>query len=447
MWIWGCLAPHPPILVPAVGRGREREASVTLRGMNGLAERLRENKPDVLLVLSPHAPFGDGLMVVDATRFEGGLQKFGAGGTLFEAPGDHDASGKLVDFLKASIPVPRWGTGTFQLDHASVVPLTWFHKTWGELPPLVLANPIGLGLQAAFTLGTCLSEFKDSRRWALLASGDLSHRVTPDAPAGYHPDGSRFDALVMDAIGRTDAQALLDLDPAFVDRAGECGLRSVITLLGLAGRDPIEVLSYEAPFGVGYGTALWENREETEGNPGADLPGLARAAILHYLETGKRFPFDEAKTRFLGRELWERRRACFVSLKNRSDGTLRGCIGTLEPTCASLGEEILQNAVSSATRDPRFEPVTLSELPGITISVDVLASPEKISGPEALDPRRYGVIVEKENRRGVLLPDLEGIDTIEEQLFIASRKAGLPGPNGAALWRFTVDRHPESGGK
>jgi AmmeMemoRadiSam system protein A len=221
----------------------------------------------------------------------------------------------------------------------------------------------------------------------------------------------------------------------------------VITLLGLAGRDPIEVLSYEAPFGVGYGTALWENREETEDNPGSDLPGLARAAILHYLETGKRFPLDEAKTRFSGRDLWERRRACFVSLKNRSDGTLRGCIGTLEPTCASLGEEILQNAVSSATRDPRFEPVTLSELPGITISVDVLASPEKISGPEALDPRRYGVIVEKENRRGVLLPDLEGIDTIEEQLFIASRKAGLPGPNGAALWRFTVDRHPESGRK
>ncbi len=106
MWLWGCLAPHPPIIVPEVGRGREREASATLKGMQGLAERLRDKKPEILLVLSPHAPFGDGLMFVEALRFEGGLQKFGVGGTLFEASGDRDASRDLVDFLKSSIPVP-----------------------------------------------------------------------------------------------------------------------------------------------------------------------------------------------------------------------------------------------------------------------------------------------------------------------------------------------------
>jgi len=444
MWLWGCLAPHPPIIVPEVGRGREREASATLKGMQGLAERLRDKKPEILLVLSPHAPFGDGLMFVEALRFEGGLQKFGVGGTLFEASGDRDASRDLVDFLKSSIPVPRWGTGTFQLDHASVVPLTWFHNAWGELPPLVLANPIGLGLRAAFSLGKHLSEFRDSRKWALLASGDLSHRVTPEAPAGYHPDGSRFDALVMDSIRHNDAQALLDLDPAFVDRAGECGLRSVLALLGLAGKDPITVLSYEAPFGVGYATALWESPGEAETQNDGKLPGLARASIRNYLSTGRRLAADEAKRLYPGDELWEARQACFVSLKNRTDGSLRGCIGTLEPTCPSLGEEILQNAISSAVRDPRFQPLTLSELPGITVSVDVLSSPERISGRESLDPRRYGVIVEKGNRRGVLLPDLDGIDNVEEQLAVASRKAGLPGPEGADLWRFTVDRHMES---
>lgn len=443
MWLWGCLAPHPPILVPAVGQGREREASATLCGMDGLADRLRDRKPDVLLVLSPHAPFGNGLMFVDALRFEGGLQKFGVSGNLFEAAGDRAASCQLLDFLKASVPVPKWETGTFQLDHASVVPLTWFHKAWGELPPLILANPIGLGLQAAFNLGKRLSEFLDSRRWALLASGDLSHRVTPEAPASYHPDGSRFDSLVMDAIRRSNAQSLLELSPGFIDRAGECGLRSVLALLGLAGQGPVEVLSYEAPFGVGYGTALWENRGNAGTNTGSDLPGLARASIGYFLETGKSLPPDEARSRYPGRDLWETRRACFVSLKNSLGGTLRGCIGTLEPTRPSLGEEILQNAISSATKDPRFEPVSHSELSGILISVDVLGPPERIPGPESLDPRLYGVIVERGNRRGVLLPDLEGIDSVEEQLFIASRKAGLPGPEGVSLWRFTVDRRSE----
>jgi len=115
----------------------------------------------------------------------------------------------------------------------------------------------------------------------------------------------------------------------------------------------------------------------------------------------------------------------------------------LEPTCPSLGEEIIQNAVSSATRDPRFEPVKLSELTNIRISVDVLGTPELVGGPEELDPKRFGVIVEKNGRRGVLLPNLEEVDTVREQLLVASRKAGLHGPEGAALRRFTVDRFRE----
>lgn len=444
MWLWGCLAPHPPIIVPAVGRGREQEASETIRGMNALAEHARTVRPDVLLVLSPHAPFGDNLMFIDAGRFEGGLQQFGVGGTLFEAPGDREAFRALSGFLSTSIPVRSWTTESFMLDHASVVPLCWLSGAWGQLPPLVLANPIGLGVKNAYRLGRLLSSFKDSRKWALLASGDLSHRVTPGAPAGFHPDGRRFDAFVMDALARSDPKTLLELDPAFIDRAGECGLRSALALLGLAGSGKIEVLSYEAPFGVGYGTAYWHGGEESDAEaPGTDLPGLARESIRHFLETGGPFPLDQAEALFPGTLVWKEKKACFVSLKNRSDGSLRGCIGTLEPTCSCLGEEIIRNAISSATRDPRFEPVTAGELDNIKVSVDVLGTPEKVQGPQCLDPKRYGVIVEKGERRGVLLPDLEGVDTVEEQLFIASRKAGLAGPEGADLWRFTVERHRE----
>ncbi|MFA0889938.1 MAG: AmmeMemoRadiSam system protein A [Synergistales bacterium] len=445
MWLWGCLAPHPPIIVPAVGRGREREASETIRGMDALAEKTRTNRPDVLLVLSPHAPFGDGLMFVDAGTFEGGLQKFGIGGTLFQAPGDREAFRALSGFLSTSIPMRKWTTESFQLDHASVVPLSWFSGAWGQLPPLVLANPIGLDVPSAYLLGRMLSDFKDSRKWALLASGDLSHRVTPDAPAGFHPDGRRFDAFVMDALTHSNPKTLLDLEPAFVDRAGECGLRSVLALLGLAGSDRIEVLSYEAPFGVGYGTAYWKGGEEaTPDSPGNDLTGLARESIRHFLETGGAIPLERARDLYPETFLWKEKKACFVSLKNLFDGSLRGCIGTLEPTCSCLGEEIIRNAISSATRDPRFDPLSRRELDNISVSVDVLGSPEKIPGPQCLDPKRYGIIVEKGNRRGVLLPDLEGVDTVDEQMFIASRKAGLAGPEGVGLWRFTVDRYRES---
>ena len=439
MWIWGCLTPHPPIIVPEVGQGRERDASATLAGMDTLAARIRGARPDVLLVLSPHAPFGESLVCVDALWYQGGLQRFGVPDNLLETPGDREAFASLFDFLLGTIPARKIFTDKFQLDHASVVPLTWFRKAWKRLPPIILANPLGLDLHDAYALGRRLAEFKDSRKWGLLSSGDLSHRVTPEAPAGYEPDGARFDGILIEALRRNDPQALLDLDAAFVERAGECGLRSVLALMGLAGKGELEVFSYEAPFGVGYGTAIWDNM----GKSFHDIPALARKSIHHYLENGRILPAEEGKRLFPERSLWETTRPCFVSLKTRTSDDLRGCIGTLEPTCPSLGEEIIQNAVSSATRDPRFEPVKLSELTNIRISVDVLGTPELVGGPEELDPKRFGVIVEKNGRRGVLLPNLEEVDTVREQLLIASRKAGLHGPEGAALRRFTVDRFRE----
>ncbi len=439
MWLWGCLTPHPPIIVPEVGQGRECAASVTLAGMDALAERIRGARPDVLLVLSPHAPFGASLVCVDALWYQGGLQRFGVPQNLLEAPGDREAFASLFDFLLGTIPVRRIATEKFQLDHASVVPLTWFKKTWKRLPPIILANPLGLDLHDAYALGRRLAEFKDSRKWGLLSSGDLSHRVTPDAPAGYEPDGARFDAILMEALRRNEPRALLDLDAAFVERAGECGLRSVLALMGLTGKGGLDVFSYEAPFGVGYGTAIWENKGKTF----HDIPALARESIRYYLENGRPLPAEEGKRRFPEKSLWENPRPCFVSLKTRAGDNLRGCIGTLEATRPFLGEEIIQNGVSSATRDPRFEPVSLSELADIRISVDVLGVPVAVGNPEELDPKRFGVIVEKDGRKGVLLPDLEGVDTVREQLLIASRKAGLHGPEGARLLRFTVERFRE----
>jgi len=133
------------------------------------------------------------------------------------------------------------------------------------------------------------------------------------------------------------------------------------------------------------------------------------------------------------------RAGVFVCLKKR--GELRGCIGTFEPTRGNVAEEIMANAVSSAAHDPRFPPVSPSELPEMEYTVDVLTKPVPVNGPEKLDPRRYGVIVESGRRRGLLLPDLEGVDTVEEQIAICRQKAGILPQEPVKLYRFEVRRY------
>lgn len=166
---------------------------------------------------------------------------------------------------------------------------------------------------------------------------------------------------------------------------------------------------------------------------------LARETVKRLLEYR---PLPENGNEVIASPLWEEHQACFVSIKKKN-GELRGCIGTLSPLCASLDMEIIANAVSASTRDPRFPPMTKGELDDVIFSVDVLYEPEIISGIEGLDPKKYGVIVSRGYRRGVLLPDLEGVDTSEQQVQIAAMKAGLYDLEGVTLERFTVERYKE----
>ncbi len=140
-------------------------------------------------------------------------------------------------------------------------------------------------------------------------------------------------------------------------------------------------------------------------------------------------------------DFYRQRAACFVSIK--MDGALRGCIGTLEPAEPSLGGEIIRNAQSAAFADPRFNPLSPAELPRLKFSVDVLSRPEAVSSHEDLDCKKYGVIVGCDYRRGVLLPDLAGVSSVEEQLAIACQKAGILSHEEFTAHRFTVDRFEE----
>lgn len=166
---------------------------------------------------------------------------------------------------------------------------------------------------------------------------------------------------------------------------------------------------------------------------------LVRQTLEKYLKEGKIIspPSDIP-------ECLKKRAGVFVSLHKKSTGELRGCIGTIVPTTSNIAEEIIKNAISAATEDPRFLPLTTSELEDIEISVDILSPLEEVKDiKKDLDPKKYGVVVEKGWRRGVLLPDLEGVDTIEEQLGIALAKAGISSSEDFKVYRFSVERFKE----
>lgn len=161
---------------------------------------------------------------------------------------------------------------------------------------------------------------------------------------------------------------------------------------------------------------------------------LARKSLQHYLASRSYLATPAGLPEELGG-----RAGVFVSLKKR--GELRGCIGTFAPTQPDIAAEIIRNAVSAGTHDPRFEPVAADELPELDISVDILSAPERVDSLDALDVKKYGVIVRRGGRSGLLLPDLAGVDTVEEQVGIAMRKAGIAPEEEIELYRFTVTRY------
>ncbi len=460
------LCPHPPIMIPEVGGKRAAEVAESQQAMLELGRRVKDSGAELLVFITPHGPvFRDGLAINISPRLKGDLGSFQAPQVSFDLENDVLAASEIrlaageqgvlaveIDAKAAA----RYGVG-IELDHGVMVPLYFLQQAGLNLPlvvvymgllPFVQLYKFGMAVQAASrALG---------KKTALLASGDLSHRLTPDAPAGYDPAGKEFDRELVSLLKKADVAGILDIDPELVESAGECGLRPIIMMLGaLEGLSvDAEVLSYQGPFGVGYGVASFipgqpdkdrefvsqleqqrkkkvANRRSAEGF----LPSLARSSLAHYLKTGREMEpgGTQAPAEFSGRA------GVFVSLKK--EGQLRGCIGTVFPQHDNIIEETINNAISAGVRDPRFYPVQPEEIDELEISVDVLNAPEPIEGLKDLDTKRFGVIVKSGRRSGLLLPNLEGIDTPEEQVAIARQKAGIGPDEPVQLERFEVVRY------
>ena len=463
MSILGAVAvPHPPIILPEVGRGEEIKIAATTAAYKEISRRIVELEPETIIITSPHS-----IMYADYFHISPGE---GATGDLsqFRAPQVAPAINYDVDFVRKlssdssaeKIPAGTLGERNSALDHGTIIPLYFLQKAGLDFDKVKFVR-IGLsGLSNAvhYKFGKLIAKVADelNRRTFFIASGDLSHKLKSDGPYGFVEVGPQFDAAVMENLGGADFLKLLTMDNKVCSRAAECGLRSFWIMAGALDKKAVraEKLSYEGTFGVGYGVVYFnidgddanrnflyqltkfkkyeaEKRKATED----DFVKLARYSLETFVKTRKPATLPED----LPEELTSRRAGAFVSL--HKDGNLRGCIGTIMATQNTLAEEILQNAISACSRDPRFSPVEVDELDYIEYSVDVLGDPERIFSVKDLDVKRYGVIVENSGRRGLLLPDLEGVDTVEEQIAIAKRKAGIRPEEKVSLWRFEVIRH------
>ncbi|MBU3143414.1 AmmeMemoRadiSam system protein A [Clostridium sp. CF012] len=455
--------PHPPIIIPEVGRGEEKKIKNTYDACQRIGGEIADLKPEVIIVVTPHGTmFSDAIALSFESSISGSLKQFGALNISMNFEIDMDLTGKIMDKSHKN-NIPTVGVSTsflkkydrkYELDHGTIVPLYFVvnkydsfklvHITYGGLSPIQL-----------YKFGKLIKEAVEegNENAVFIGSGDLSHHLKDEGPYDYNPYGEKFDRDIISLLTKGDVAGVFDINPEMVENAGECGLRSYYIMLGAMEGNEIkgELLSYEGTFGVGYAVMKFQLKssdrdilsEITVGkrkkymervNNEDVYVRLARESLTHYLIEGD-FLVEPS---YVTEEMTNNKRGVFVSLKKF--GQLRGCIGTIFPVTDSIASEIMRNAIEAGEGDPRFSPVLEGELEDIVFSVDVLTEPVAAL-KEQLDPSIYGVIVRSGRKSGLLLPDLAGVNTIEEQISIVLNKAGISTSENYSIEKFEVIRH------
>ena len=453
------ILPHPPLIISEIGRGEERQIQKTIDAYDKVAKEISDIKPDTIIVTTPHSIiYSDYIHISPGKKAKGDFGDFGYRDLAIETEYDEDLAIKISkEAENQGISAGSLGERNKRLDHGFMIPLYFVNKYYKDYKTVRISIS-GLSFLQHYEFGKCIGKVaqESNKKIVFIASGDLSHMLKDKGPYGYREEGPIFDREVTNAMKTGDFIRFLQFDENFCEMAAECGHRSFIIMAGALDGKKVDsdLLSYQGPFGVGYAIASFkvlghdENRhfdkiyllnemervkslkEEED-----QYVRLARQTLESYVINHKLIerPDDLIK------ELVEKKAGVFVSLK--LDGSLRGCIGTISPTADNIADEIIQNAISAGLEDPRFAPVTEDELLRLVYSVDVLGHAEKINSIDQLNPKEYGVIVSKGRRRGLLLPNLEGVNTVEEQISIALKKAGIDPNEDYELERFQVVRH------
>lgn len=454
------IVPHPPLIIPAVGRGKETGIQATIDAYDEVAQQIAALKPQTIVVTSPHATaYRDYFHISPGSSAQGDMRRFDARDTELSCRYDTELASRISTLAATEhFPAGTEGERDPSIDHATYIPLYFIDKFYQDYE-VVRIGLSGYGPMEHYHLGQLITQAADQldRRVVLVASGDLSHKLTCDGPYGFAPEGPAFDEQITEAMVQGDFMRILSFDEGFCDKAAECGLRSFQIMAGALDGKSVDahLLSYEGPFGVGYAVASFivtgdddtrrfvaryedEQRMKVQQARAHEDPyvTLARASVEHFVREGTPLPRPED----LPEEMLTQRAGVFVSLHEH--GRLRGCIGTIGPVTPCIADEIIRNGISACSEDPRFDPVRPNELDQLEISVDVLGEPQDIASTDELDPQRYGVIVSNGGRRGLLLPMLDGVDTVAEQVEIAMHKGGIgPHEPGTTFQRFEVVRH------
>ncbi|MFZ4774257.1 MAG: AmmeMemoRadiSam system protein A [Terrimicrobiaceae bacterium] len=441
------LMPHAPVLVPEVGEDRGRAADASCLAMSRAAEFVMAHRPEQLLVISPHSPRrlrAFGIWMEDP--LEGSFAAFGAPRAGVSLPLDRDLVRAIGEEATAR-RMETWEIRHVPLDHGALVPL-WFLAEAGWSGPTTIVSLSVSENDGLSDFGAVIAAAAEgtSSRLAIVASGDMSHRLRPNAPCGFHPQAHQFDETFIRLIQAGDYRKIRDIDPELRELAAEDAVDSTLIAAAAANWKTTghQVLSYEGPFGVGYGVALLFS-----GNPasaevpaakspgdkceGSQLPQIARQSVEAALRGGRDQPPAPAGEYLHGQ------RGVFVTIRERG-GQLRGCVGTIDATAPNIVVETWRNARLAALQNHRFSPVASDELDNLRFEVSVIHSQEDISSEAEMDPQRYGIIVSaRDGRRGLLLPGIEEITTPAEQLSYARIKGGIDPGEPLTLQRFQVD--------
>lgn len=451
------MVPHPPLIIPEVGKGGEDQIKKTTNNYEIVAKEISELKPDTIIISSPHTSmYSDYFHITKGSKVEGDLSNFGAPQISFKELLDEELIDEIESVSKKH-KFPAGRTTEVELDHGTIIPLYFIRKYYKE-GKIVVLGLSGLPLIDNYKMGTIIKEAVNNlnKKVIFIASGDLSHKLQPYGPYGFAPEGPEYDKRIMEVCSTTNFQELLNFDESFLDKAAECGHRSFTIMAGTYNEMNVEAtyLSHEDVTGVGYGIITFTPKEENKERNFLEeyfnklekeltinkqkedqYIKLARQAIEEYITSGNTLEIPSN----ISEELIINKAGLFVSI--HKFGSLRGCIGTIYPVRKCIAEEIICNAKSASTEDPRFPKIKKEELKWLEINVDVLEAPEEIESEKELNVKEYGVIVRSGFKSGVLLPDLDGIDTVEEQVSIAKKKAGIKPGEQVTLQRFKVTRH------
>jgi len=452
--IGGAMVPHPPVIMKEIGKGREKEIQNTIDSYKKVSKMIKELKPDTIVVISPHSViYRDCFGIYSGEKGTGNMSRFMAPDVKIESDYDTEFIDELLkETKKDSFPLGIEKEKLINFDHGVMVPLYFINQEYNDYK-LVRMGYSFLPKIDNYKMGMYIKKVANdlNKKVFIIASGDLSHKLNENSSYGYVKEGPIYDEMIMRDMSDGDFLNILNYEESFIEKAAQCGHRSFCIMGGTFDSFDlkIEKLSHEGPFGIGYGICTYQVIGENKNNCYLDkylkerkesitndiYVTLARDAIKEYIVNNKMIEIPS----YVDKEMLNTKRGVFVSI--HENGDLRGCIGTIKPTQQCVALEIIKNAIAAATKDFRFNPVRLDEIDYLDINVDVLtdAIPAK---KEELNPKKYGIIVSKDFYRGVLLPDIEGVDTVDNQIKIALRKAGLSDEEtDYKIERFEVIRH------